>query len=263
MDIEKIGKYIAHCRKEKGLTQVALAAQLHITDKAVSKWERGLSLPDVTMLAPLAETLDISVTELLQGKAMEYEQISKDISDKLLTESSATYVSNATKKSNFLIVILLIMICLLAILFPLTYHYQTLQRDLSEISHPYHVACDNIILLYETLTDNNRDVLRELNESEYKNALFYLGNTSSVLDSGRYAMLEYQSMLDQSEALEDNIAAIYNALCSAKYESGKYLIQPYTEYELLISSLYDEYHNFKDCFEALRKNASINGLKSF
>lgn len=263
MDIEKVGKYIAQCRKEKGLTQAALAAQLHITDKAVSKWERGLSLPDVTLLTPLSQALDISVTELLQGKSMEYEQVSKDITDKLLAESSSTYVAEANNKSKFLITILLITVFILAILFPLAYHYQKIQSDLSEISHPYHAVSDNIVLLYETLTDNNRDVLSELDESEYNNALFYVSSASAILESGRYSMLEYQSMLEQSEALEADIAAIYNTLCNATYENGRYLIPSFDEYEMLISSLYDEYHKFKDCFESLRKNASVRGLKSF
>lgn len=67
---EKFGSFVALLRKEKGLTQKALAQQLHVTDKAVSKWERGLSLPDVTLLTPLAETLGITVSELLAGERL-------------------------------------------------------------------------------------------------------------------------------------------------------------------------------------------------
>ena len=64
---EKFGLFVAQLRHEQGLTQKGLAAQLHVTDKAVSKWERGLSLPDVTLLTPLAQMLKISVSELLAG----------------------------------------------------------------------------------------------------------------------------------------------------------------------------------------------------
>ena len=67
MDNEKIGPFIRQLRKERHLTQKELAAMLNITDKAVSKWELGASLPDVALLLPLAEALDISVTELLGG----------------------------------------------------------------------------------------------------------------------------------------------------------------------------------------------------
>ena len=75
MDNEKMGTFIAELRKEKGLTQRELAAKLNITDKAVSKWERGLSLPDIALLAPLAQELGVSVGELLDG---EREKIGRD-----------------------------------------------------------------------------------------------------------------------------------------------------------------------------------------
>ena len=68
MDNEKMGAFIAGLRKEKQMTQRELAARLNITDKAVSKWERGLSLPDIVLLTPLAQELGISVGELLAGE---------------------------------------------------------------------------------------------------------------------------------------------------------------------------------------------------
>lgn len=63
-----LGRLIADTRKQKGMTQLELAAKMGVTDKAVSKWERDLSCPDVNTLPLLAETLGISVEELLQGK---------------------------------------------------------------------------------------------------------------------------------------------------------------------------------------------------
>lgn len=68
MEYEKTGKLIQELRKEKGLTQIALAEMLGVTDRAVSKWERGKSFPDVSMLKPLAEALNVSVSELLDGE---------------------------------------------------------------------------------------------------------------------------------------------------------------------------------------------------
>lgn len=68
MDMQKTGQLIRRLRETRGVTQKVLAGKLHITDKAVSKWERGLSCPDVALLEPLAEQLDISVAELLQGE---------------------------------------------------------------------------------------------------------------------------------------------------------------------------------------------------
>ena len=68
MDQVKIGKFIAACRKEKGLTQASLAEKLGITDRAVSKWETGKSLPDASIMLELCELLEINVNELLTGE---------------------------------------------------------------------------------------------------------------------------------------------------------------------------------------------------
>ena len=68
MDKEKTGQLITTLRKEKGLTQKQLADALNVTDKAVSKWERGLSFPDISMLEPISELLDISILEILAGE---------------------------------------------------------------------------------------------------------------------------------------------------------------------------------------------------
>ena len=57
MDAEKFGAFIAAARKEKNMTQKALAGKLHVTDKAVSRWERGLGFPDIHTIEPLAEAL--------------------------------------------------------------------------------------------------------------------------------------------------------------------------------------------------------------
>lgn len=67
MDAGKTGKFIAKKRKDLNMTQNELAEKLHITDKAVSKWERGLSFPDISILIPLAEILNISLYDLLKG----------------------------------------------------------------------------------------------------------------------------------------------------------------------------------------------------
>ncbi len=66
MDINKVGKNIVALRKKKGLTQQELGAKLFVTDKAVSKWERGIGLPDISILEKLAEVLDTDIYELLQ-----------------------------------------------------------------------------------------------------------------------------------------------------------------------------------------------------
>lgn len=70
--MKSIGETIASLRKKKGMTQNELAEKMNVTDKAVSKWERDLSCPDVNTISKLADVLDTSVDELLQAKNKEY-----------------------------------------------------------------------------------------------------------------------------------------------------------------------------------------------
>ena len=73
MDQLKIGKFIAECRKQKSLTQMQLSEKIGITDKAVSKWERGIAMPDTSIMLELCDILDISVNELLSGEKINME----------------------------------------------------------------------------------------------------------------------------------------------------------------------------------------------
>jgi transcriptional regulator with XRE-family HTH domain len=85
MDLIKIGKFIADCRKKKNITQEQLAEKLYITDRAVSKWERGLSLPDADKMLDLCNILDISVNELLNGEKIDMKDYEKK-TEELLVE---------------------------------------------------------------------------------------------------------------------------------------------------------------------------------
>ena len=71
MDKEKFGEFVATIRKERSMTQKDLADKLLISDKAVSKWERGLSYPDITLLEPLANILSLSITELIECREID------------------------------------------------------------------------------------------------------------------------------------------------------------------------------------------------
>lgn len=85
MNLKKVGIFIAECRKSKKLTQEQLAEKLCITDRAVSKWERGLSLPDASVMLDLCNILDISVNELLCGENIDMKDY-KEKNEELLLE---------------------------------------------------------------------------------------------------------------------------------------------------------------------------------
>lgn len=84
MDQLKIGKFIAVRRKEQNLTQAQLAERLGITDRAVSKWERGLALPDVSAMPDLCRILDITVNDLLSGEIIAMDNYTKELERNLL-----------------------------------------------------------------------------------------------------------------------------------------------------------------------------------
>lgn len=88
IDRERFGAFISELRKEKGWTQQELADTLFISNKAVSKWERGQSLPDVELLLPLSRTLGVSVTELLSARRIPPEEpMNRRSVDKLMEET--------------------------------------------------------------------------------------------------------------------------------------------------------------------------------
>ncbi len=76
MDPKTFGAFIQSQRKALGLTQADLAEMLHVTDKAVSRWERGVGFPEVTLMEPLAKALEISLLELMQSRKMEADTLS-------------------------------------------------------------------------------------------------------------------------------------------------------------------------------------------
>lgn len=78
MDNLKFGIFLAQCRKDKGWTQKDLAERLNVTDKAVSKWERGLGFPDIKLIEPLAGLLEVTVLELMRSEYIEEEQRPSD-----------------------------------------------------------------------------------------------------------------------------------------------------------------------------------------
>ncbi len=91
IDKQKFGAFIAQLRKEKGLTQKELAGKLFISDKAVSKWETGASIPDTALLIPLSELLGVSVTELLTCQRMEKDEPISSTSVEQIVKTAIAY----------------------------------------------------------------------------------------------------------------------------------------------------------------------------
>ena len=118
MDSLKIGKHIAECRKEKGMTQSQLAEKLGVTNKTVSRWENGNYMPDLSLLVPLSSVLEISLDELLSGEASETISERLEKSEEALTKTIdySTKKIKATKRVVALSLVLAVIACIAAVI---------------------------------------------------------------------------------------------------------------------------------------------------
>lgn len=112
MDQIKIGKFIAECRKKNNLTQAQLAERLNITDRAISKWENGKSMPDSSIMLELCSELNISVNDLLCG-----EKISKDAYNKQLEQNIIDMIKQKEASDKRLLTMEIVMGVLISIVF--------------------------------------------------------------------------------------------------------------------------------------------------
>lgn len=127
MDAEKFGTFIQQRRKYLSLTQVDLAEKLHVTDKAISRWERGVGFPDVRLMEPLAQALKISLLELMQSEMIEEETVSRDTADAALAETLEIAKKKPQKAESHPIfwISLLLIACVMAFfIFTLSYYVQ-------------------------------------------------------------------------------------------------------------------------------------------
>lgn len=109
---KKIGSFIAQRRKELGLTQLELATRLNITDRAVSKWENGRGLPDISLIKPLCDELNITVNDLLSGEKIQEDNLEAKAEENIIN----TLHFSKKKQNKYRKVIISIVIILLPII---------------------------------------------------------------------------------------------------------------------------------------------------
>ena len=113
----KIGKFVAECRKNTNLTQKQLAEKLGITDKAISKWERGIAMPDTSLMLELCDILCISVNELLIGEKINMENNNQKNEQLLLDMAKELEMKNKTVWTSMWAIMIVSMTALIAGIF--------------------------------------------------------------------------------------------------------------------------------------------------
>lgn len=229
MNQEKIGKFIARKRKEKGLTQFELAEKMGVTDKSISNWENGKNMPDLSLFNPLCFELGITINELISG-----EEIEKELYQKKLEENIINVMIDTKRKNHkrmvlvFCIVSFFFIIGFIGIVF-----YNLVELDVNYDKRLMNCKFEQNKLTYEikgisvlntryiekTIDNKKYYVFHStinLNNKRRSNFEYYesLGNTINNLKPPFGYILE----LDEEEDKYDNII-VYYTNSSLKYFS--------------------------------------------
>lgn len=241
---KKIGNLIAEARKTKNMTQKELAIRLHVTDKAVSKWERGVSIPDIALIIPISDLLDISVYELLGGE-MKKEIPKKEVEEIIKNSVNKSINDNKLKVKiqNTIILVLSIIIVLFASFFAFEY----LSRKTNIIRYllePY-IKAENVkINDYEkyNLKITNKDLINDsdlLCNKDNKNCIVQLISDLPL----KNAEVTGTESLDTIIYAFDTTEEKYNKSWYDKNYSKKGIIVVSLKSFIIIKNL--EYMNFK------------------
>ena len=126
MDAKILGNFIAELRKENKMTQAELAEKLNVTDKAVSRWERGVGLPDVNTIEPIAEMLGVSIAEIVKGRRLSVEEVMQ-VNDSECIQELIKDIKKDTSTRVWSYALLAIIILIVS------FYLQYGHRDLNEI----------------------------------------------------------------------------------------------------------------------------------
>lgn len=129
MDIVKIGKFIAEKRKEKGLTQEQLGVKIGVTSKTISRWENGNYMPDISLLKPLSDELNISLNDLISGEKVKTENYQEKLEENIINTISYKEGTIMNKLSKLFLVIIIILIVSLG---GMTYGYLSMKNAYSK-----------------------------------------------------------------------------------------------------------------------------------
>ncbi|MBE6139347.1 MAG: helix-turn-helix transcriptional regulator [Firmicutes bacterium] len=119
MNQEKIGRFIAELRKEKEMTQIDLGNKLGITDRAISKWENGRGMPDLSLLTPLCEILDVSINELLSGARLDKKDYQEKLEENII--NTIDYTDKKIKKTKKIFIITISVILMFIVMLMVMY----------------------------------------------------------------------------------------------------------------------------------------------
>ena len=248
MNKERLGNFISGERRNLGLTQRDLAAALHVTDKAVSKWERGLSYPDVTLLEPLAQELDLTVEELMACRRQAVaEQKGAEETMRNLLDISRDSVRKERRRSWKRIAAVLVLLAVTAavvawtkIMVPEDGYYSIILKEtvngrnyiyVEDRGHLIRLKCgDDVDFGALTLRDEWGDTISYQMDYQW-NRLTRTGTVSACEDTGVTVL---GSTMDATFEGDSGSVPLLFGYTSVQYLRDGYYPDPYAESENLV-----------------------------
>ncbi len=192
MEIQKTGTLIAARRTELGLTQKQLAERLHLSDRTISRWERGVGFPDISLLEPLADTLGLSVVELLRGERLPQEEQISLVSEHSLRKTFRTLGLRLKRFKRIFIISTVILITLLLLwLLLLLSPFKTYTAENREVSLTEATALDPTCII----TREDFDLIRQMTSDPELLALLQNAlNTGEHLEASADITAHYREL---------------------------------------------------------------------
>lgn len=239
MNQEKIGRFIAYLRKEKNMTQQDLADKLGVTKNAVSKWERGISLMDISLLKPISELFEITISEILSGERLEIVN-DVNVNDSFI-EGTKFYLKKS-KKEIYMKIVLILFVFLLFMLCVLNFISEFNYGEIPILNINCHNVSSiiakkkadkyielllnkDIAVLNDYVVSNNYYLINDNTESKEWNEIekkmhsqSYADNLKSFYDNVKITNCKYQSFYYDG----NNYA--YTYYLTIVYNNKKYLI---------------------------------------
>ena len=189
MNQEKIGKFIAKCRKEKKLTQVELANKLGCSDKSVSKWENGICMPELSLFNSLCEILGITVNDLMSGEKVDNKDYINVLEENIVNIMSETESRNKRKRiMGYVIGSFCLLILVVGYLF-----YNYYEKDIYYDNNMMKCSINNNSLVFESFGQSVINYKYTVKDIDGKKIYFFHGTVN--LYNKRHSNWEYSKSL--------------------------------------------------------------------
>lgn len=222
MNQEKIGKFIAECRKKKNMTQQELAEKLGVSDRTIGNWENGRNMPDLSLFKPLSEILGISIAELLDGGKIDKNNIAYK-SEEILTNTINYQTEKIRKKENKYI----FFICFLSLIIIIALNVNTIFNNDSLEYLPLIVL--GVIFIFLGIMNYKGNISsihwynrRNVSKKDVKNYGKLMGIGTIILGVGMIVTAIFQLFFDLDESNYILIFSLISGIITMIYAQFKY-----------------------------------------